>query len=167
MGLLDLMQRRREFGFTLMELLVVLTIIALLTGIALPLYTQFSQRSYRTEAQADLLNCAQALERWSAAHFTYLGAADEDGDEVADGAVSASGSGPLGLDVCRPNSVRQNRYTISVEATTNTFTLTATAPNNTVMHGDGDLSIDHTGRRTWDADDDGSIGANEDDWNEN
>ena len=167
MDLLDLMQRRREFGFTLMELLVDLTIIAMLTGIALPLYTQFSERSYRTEAQADLLNCAQALERWSAANFTYLGAADEDGDEVADGIISASDSGPLGLDVCRPNSVRQGRYTITVVATTNTFTLTATAPNNTVMDGDGDLSIDQAGRRTWDADDDGSIEANEDDWNEN
>ena len=157
------MRHSKAAGFTLLELLVAITIVAMVSAIALPLYTQFSERSYRTEAQADLLNCVQALERWSAVNFSYLGAADEDGDELADD-DGASDAGPLGLDVCRPVSVQQGRYEIEIAATATTYTLTAEPIGS--MDGDGDMTIDEAGNRTWNEDDADPITESEEDWNE-
>lgn len=153
-------------GFTLLELLVAITIIAIVSAIALPLYTQFTDRSYRAEVQADLMNCGQALERWGAINFTFLGAADEDADGVSDGVASGSDAGPLGEDVCRPNADQQRRYDVTVAATVNTYVLTAAPLDNGPMAGDGDFVLDNAGNRSWDEDGDGNIEANEDDWDE-
>lgn len=158
--------RFKHTGFTLLELLVVLTIVAVLSAIVLPLYTQFSERSYRVEAQADLMNCGQAMERWSAMNFTYLGAADEDGDEVSDGVASESDEGPLGLDLCRAASAEQARYDVFVEATATTYVLTAAPLAQGPMADDGEMTLDSAGNRTWDKDGNGSIATDEEDWNE-
>ncbi|NKB99265.1 MAG: prepilin-type N-terminal cleavage/methylation domain-containing protein [Pseudomonadales bacterium] len=158
--------KSKSFGFTLLELMVAMTIVAIVSAIALPLYTQFTDRSYRTEAQADMLACTQALERWSAVNFTYLGAADEDADEASDGVASASDTGRLGLDVCRPNSFQQNRYDVTIAATATTYVLTGAPIADGPMDGDGDLAIDDAGNRSWDEDDDGVIEVDEDDWEE-
>ena len=66
----------RNAGFTLVELLVALAIMAIIAAVALPLYPQFSDRAFRTEAQADMLDCAQALERFASISFSYENAAD-------------------------------------------------------------------------------------------
>lgn len=151
-------------GFTLMELMVAVTIIAIISAIAIPIYTQFSERSYRTEAQADLMNCAQGLERWSAINFTYLGAADEDADGDSDGVASASDEGPLGTQICQPISVAQGRYAITIDAAATTFTLTADPVDPGPMSDDGEMTIDEAGNRQWNEDNAGGFGAGEDDW---
>lgn len=158
--------KSKQSGFTLLELLVTLTIVAILSAIVLPLYTQFSERSYRVEAQADLMNCGQAMERWSAMNFTYLGAADEDGDEVSDGVASESGEGPLGLNLCRAASAEQLRYDVFVEATATSYVLTAAPLAAGPMADDGEITLDSAGNRTWDKDGDGNVGADEENWNE-
>ena len=140
-------------GFTLLELLVALTIVAIVSAIAIPIYTTFSERAYRAEVQADLLTCAQGLERWSAVWFTYLGAADEDEDGPSDGVASASDEGPPGTEICEPISVAQNRYEIEMAADATTFTLTASPVDDGVMDGDGDFTIDEAGNRQWDGQD--------------
>ena len=140
----------KRSGFTLLELLVALTIVAIVSSIAIPIYTTFSERAYRAEVQADLLTCAQGLERWSAVWFTYLGAADEDEDGPSDGVASASDSGPPGDEICEPISVEQNRYEIEMAANATTFTLTASPIAGGVMDGDGDFTIDEAGNRQWD-----------------
>ena len=153
-------------GFTLLELMIAITIVAIVSAIALPLYTQFTERGYRTEVQGDLLTCVQALERWSAINFTYLGAADEDGDDLADGVGAASDEGALGLDVCRPVSVQQGRYDITIAATATTYVLTADPRDPGPMSEDGELTVDEAGNRTWDEDNNGAIAGTEEDWNE-
>ena len=146
-------------GFTLVELLAAMTIIVLISAIALPLYNQYSERSYRTEVQADLLACVQALERFNAVNFTYQGTADTDDDGIADGDV-----GPIAGDICNPNSTDLDRYTINVVAAANTYTLTAAPVADGPMDGDGDLTIDDAGNRTWDQNDNDVIDVGEDDW---
>ena len=66
----------RVFGFTLVELLIALAIMAIISAVAMPMYTTYSERTYRGEAGADLLGCGQALERFNSVNFTYQGSAD-------------------------------------------------------------------------------------------
>ena len=104
-----LKQQSNPYGFTLVELLVAIAIVAILSAISIPLYTTYSMRSYRAEAQADLLNCSQALERFNAMTFTYAGTADTTADGLGDANVGA-----VAAEVCNPLSA--DRYAITVNA---------------------------------------------------
>jgi len=54
---------RRSTGFTLIELMIAIAIVALLVGIAIPSYTEYVVRSNRAEGKTILMEAAQALER--------------------------------------------------------------------------------------------------------
>lgn len=62
-------------GFTLIEVLVAMVIIAILAAIAIPNYTQYVLRGHRSEARATLLQAAQWMERFRTQNGTYSGAA--------------------------------------------------------------------------------------------
>ena len=145
-------------GFSLLELLVALVVAALLVAVATPAYFQYANTTYRREGQADLLNCAQAMERLAADSFSYANAADGDGDGVGDLDV-----GPIAASVCVPTSVE--RYRISVDGNATTYTLVATPIGP--MAGDGAIAFDAAGNRAWDRDGDGvfETDAGENDWN--
>lgn len=135
----------RNAGFTLIELMIAVAILAIVAAVALPLYNQYSHRTYRTEAQSDLLNCAQGMERYAAQNFDY------------DGAVLAN--------VCTPRAAAQNRYDFALNVPDgDSFTLTATPKN--AMAGDGILTYDNAGVRGWDRNGDDAIGAGEQNWEE-
>ena len=149
---------RRSAGFTLIELMVAVTIMVIVAAVAIPIYTDFADRGYRTEAQGDLMACAQGMERWASENFDYLGAADSDNDGAGD-----SDAGSLAAEVCTPTSVAQGRYNITVNATATAFTLTATPIG--AMAGDGFMTLDDTGARAWDENADGdTTDAGEDSW---
>jgi type IV pilus assembly protein PilE len=138
-------------GFTLIELMIAVAILAIVAAIALPLYNQYSMRTYRAEAQADLMACAQALERFAAMNFNY------------DGAEAAYAAGNL----CDPMSVRNGRYAIALDVQdddANRFTLTATPANPGPMAGDGIMTYDEAGTRAWDRDNNGEVAAAELTW---
>ncbi|MEM6710375.1 MAG: type IV pilin protein [Pseudomonadota bacterium] len=150
-------QSRR--GFTLVELMVALAILAVVAAVAVPLYTAYSERTYATEAQADLLNAAQALELFAAVNFSYEGSADTDGDGAGD-----ADAGPLAGDIYTPRSADQGRYEFNIAAAAGTFTLTA-VPQVGVMENTGNMTIDEAGNRRWDRNDDGDYAdADEDSW---
>ena len=62
----------REAGFTLIELLVVMVIVAVLAGVAYPIYTAHLKRSHRADARAELLRMQLAVEKQ---RLSSLGAA--------------------------------------------------------------------------------------------
>jgi type IV pilus assembly protein PilE len=146
------------FGFSFVELLVALVVVALLAAVAIPTYVRYSDTTYRREGQADLLNCAQAMERLAADSFSYANAADGDGDGTGDSDV-----GPIAASVCLPTSAE--RYQISVNGNATTYSLIATPTG--AMAGDGAITFDAAGNRAWDRDGDGviEIDAGENGWN--
>lgn len=69
-------------GFTLIETMIVMTIIALLAALAYPGYRGFVVKARRVEAQAALLELMQKQERYYTQHNRYLAfSADDSGPD--------------------------------------------------------------------------------------
>lgn len=134
----------RQRGFTLVELLVALAIFAIISAIAVPMYTQYSVRTYQTEAQGDLMRCAGGMERLASANFTYQNALDTDDDGVGD-----TNTGDVTDNVCVPQSTR---YTISVTAASaDDFELSAAPVAGSAVDGEPTMTLDAAGNRgDWD-----------------
>jgi type IV pilus assembly protein PilE len=58
-------------GFTLIELMITVAVVAILATIAYPSYLEQVRKSRRAEAKAALLACAQRLERRFSERSTY------------------------------------------------------------------------------------------------
>ena len=55
-------------GFTLIELMIVIAVIAVLTALAYPAYQDQVRKSRRAQAKADLVEYAQGAERYFTAN---------------------------------------------------------------------------------------------------
>ena len=132
---------RRNGGFTLIEMMIVVVIVAILTAVAVPAYNSYVVRTFRTTAQSDLMGFAQAMEKQYALNFTYAGAVA--GNIYPD-------ESPLDGEI-----KRYDLEIIASELTTTTFPLRAVPKANSTQVGDGAIYIDHRGQRKWDRDDNG------------
>jgi prepilin-type N-terminal cleavage/methylation domain-containing protein len=65
------MMRKNE-GFTLIELMIVIAIIGILAAIAIPQFSAYRTRSYNAAAEADLRNAATAQEAYYVDNQTYV-----------------------------------------------------------------------------------------------
>lgn len=115
-------------GFSLIELMVVVAIVALLAAIALPAYQAQIAKARRADAQAVLVETAQAMERYFTQQNTYVGAALPYAEAPRDGTTKY--------------------YDIEFEAgepTASTYVINAVPKG--AMTGDmcGTLSLDDTG----------------------
>jgi type IV pilus assembly protein PilE len=105
---------RRQTGFTLIELMVVLAIVAIIAAIALPTFSEQLRKSRRTEAIRGLADMQLAQERWRANHISY----------------------GAGTDLALPTS---DYYTFAITASSNTatgYTATATRKSGTAQAAD-------------------------------
>jgi type IV pilus assembly protein PilE len=65
------MKAARQSGFTLIELMITVAIIAILASIAYPSYQQYVLSSRRAEAQSEMFKIQLGLEKWRANNSTY------------------------------------------------------------------------------------------------
>lgn len=113
----------RSRGFTLIELMITVVVLAILAGIAFPSFLGALRKSRRAEAFSAISAVQQAQERWRANHATY-----------ASDLTSAAPTG-LGLAATTPSGY----YTIAVSGTTATaYEVTATANTGTSQANDAD-----------------------------
>ncbi|MFP7721972.1 type IV pilin protein [Lysobacter sp. A3-1-A15] len=68
--------RRHVRGFTMIELMITVAIIAILAGLAVASYDASVTKSRRSAAAACLMERAQAMERYYTINLTYVGAPD-------------------------------------------------------------------------------------------
>lgn len=64
---------KHQAGFTLIELMVVVIIVAVLAAIAIPSYREFVVRNAESQAQARMQQLEIELNRWRASALTYKG----------------------------------------------------------------------------------------------
>ena len=128
----------RQRGFTLIELMIVIALVAVLAGIAMPSYTQYVTRSSRESAQAELVELAGVQDKIFLNSNAYTASVT--------GAYTGLSTGGLGWT---SGKSRDTRYTISATVAGASFTLTAAPVAGSSQAGDGDISIDSQGGRTW------------------
>lgn len=65
------MNRNRQAGFTLIEMIITVAIIGILAAVAFPLYQNQVEETRRTTAKSDLLELSQWMERRYSNGFDY------------------------------------------------------------------------------------------------
>ena len=64
--------RTRQTGFTLVEVVVAMMIIAILAAVAFPAYTSYLAKARRADARTQLLQVAQYMQSFYAANDSFL-----------------------------------------------------------------------------------------------
>jgi type IV pilus assembly protein PilE len=62
---------KQNRGFTLLELMIVVSLVAILSAIAFPAYTAYVKRADRGNVQSELMADAGKMERYRTQTFTY------------------------------------------------------------------------------------------------
>lgn len=120
------MQKRS--GFTLIELMIAVAVVAILAAIAYPSYRQQILKSNRTDARVALMQAAQLLEKCYTVHGAYN-----------DAACNIPASSEHGY-----YTIIQGTGTNAGDTAVNSFTLTATATGNQADDSAcGSLSLDN------------------------
>lgn len=130
-------------GFTLIELMIVVAIIAILAGIAYPSYMDQVRKGNRAKAQAFLMDVAQRQQSYLMVHRQYAQSLQQLGFD------NGSGDLALGDELAKLDAV----YDItgmsmgSVAGPPPSFNMTLPVKSGTLQDGDGSLCLANSGAR--------------------
>ena len=113
---------RRRRGFYLIELMIVVTIIGILSAIAIPTYMGVQKKATRSEFRTNLQTLRLLEEKHFAEFGRYIG-----GDTIADLMVEFHEFRPVDPD--HPDRLAYD-YAVAVPADGQTFSVTATGKAN-------------------------------------
>ena len=118
------MKNRASFGFTLIELMIVVAVIAILAAVAYPAFTDQLRKSRRADAMTSLEDLRLEQEKWRANNPAYGGLAD----------------------VWTGNDSAKGHYTMNVAANSALgFTATATPRGDQLNDSCGTFGINESG----------------------
>ncbi|MHA3099315.1 type IV pilin protein [Acinetobacter brisouii] len=121
----------KQYGFTLIELMITVVIIAILAAIAIPSYLNHIRASHRTDVQASMMNLAQYLESQYNASFNYPASTD------------------IPTSLTAPSNISSYyTITVSIGTTEQTYTITATPTSNQNDTQCGTLTLNEKGAKT-------------------
>lgn len=127
---------KRSQGFTLIELMIVVAIVGILAGIAMPSYQQHVIRASREAAQTELMQMAAVQEKIYLNSSSYTAAA-------ITATYTGQSTGGLGIS----GSSADGKYTYGCVCNAQDFAITATPNAGTPQAADGNLTINSTGQR--------------------
>lgn len=132
-------------GFTLVELMVTLTLIAIVAGLAWPSYAALSLKARRSEARAALLQAMQQQERFFSAHGRYaeFSQASSNGFQWYSGGSPAGSGYELQAQACADATVEE---CIRISAAPGTAAVNPNAADPAC----GVLTLDSRGEKTSD-----------------
>lgn len=127
---------RNNSGFTLIELMIVVAVVAIMMAAALPSYRKHVQRTARSECEATMLAAANALERRFTSTNTY---------------IQSSGTAIPGPQQC-PADGSATTYSLAAEGTwtATSFKIKATPQGGQTSDQCGALHLDDKGNKTSD-----------------
>jgi len=137
---LTLSKRGATTGFSLLELMIALAIVALLTAIAYPSYLRHITSSSRAAAQTEVGELSGMQERIYLNANAYTTSLTADYDGTATGGLGKTSG-----------TTDDGKYTLAFTVSTaQSYTITATPVAGTTQAGDGAFSITSGGARTCD-----------------
>ena len=138
-------------GFTLLELLIVVTILAIVASVGTVSYTRYNVSNNRALGQAMLKECALKVENVSLHIHSYSAL-----NEVVAGE-------PYFNTVCTFNE-DVDPYILSITITGNIYSIRATPSAIHSDSTDGILELTSQGIERWDKNNDGSFSNDENTW---
>jgi type IV pilus assembly protein PilE len=141
----DFKMNKRNKGFTLIEMMIVVAVIGILAAIAYPSYKEQIDKGRRASAKAVLLDAQAYMERIYSESYSYY--ADTAGTQINSGTYFQSN-----FTVAPKPGEGNAAYIITLEtlaASPNQYTITAAPITPGVMAGDkcGTFRVNRTGRK--------------------
>ena len=137
--------RRPQRGFTLIELMIVVAIVAVLFAIMIPSYREYMARGKRADAKAALMDTAQWLERQYTVSRSY--AKTGSGADI-DGTALATQLGKFGSKVTDNYDIAfASEESDDVAPTASTFSIRLTPKGSMLNDKCGAFVLKNTGER--------------------
>ncbi len=127
----------KQRGFTLLEVMIAVAIVAIVAAFAYPNYVQYLVRGSRSAAQTELQELSGMQEKIYLNSNAYTSSLATPYDGTATGGLGKSTS-----------ATADGRYTLALSVVGQSYTITATPASGTPQANDGSFSIGSDGSKS-------------------